>query len=150
MRDLEEIKDNEVHKNLLKTFKNKRILFLENDYTMNHSVGYFWRWCKENKVEYNCLFNVSKLPADYIMEQVEWFDVIAFETQWVYEVSETLHKLISAMKDKKIVLECHTGDPTWFRKPKVVHDVYILKSWTGDMDDWKFHKLRLNKAYWED
>lgn len=146
---VEEFKDNEINKQLLKTFKGKRVLFIENDFTMHNSVGNFWRWCIENKIEYNCLFNVSKLPLEYTTEQLKWFDVIAFQTQWVYEVSHKLHEIVSNMKDKKIVVECYIGDPTWYVKPKVVHDVYILKSHGDDMDDWKFRKLRLKKAIWE-
>ena len=150
MWSVKEFKNNEVNKKLLKEFSGRRILFLENDFTMHNSIGNFWLWCKENKIEYNCLYNVRKLPIEYTLEQVDWFNVIAFQSQWVYEESFKLKEAIAGMKDKKTVVECYISEPTWYYKPKnVVHDVFVLDSHDDDMDEWKLNKLRLNKAIWD-
>lgn len=150
MYAVKEFKLNDTHKKMLKVFSGRRVLFLENDYTMHDSVGNFWLWCRENKIEHNCLYNVGKLPVDYILEQLDWFDVIAFQTQWVSEKSHLLKEAISKLKDKKIVVECYISQPTWFYKPKVVHDVYVLDSHDEDMNEWGLKKLRINKPIWED
>lgn len=150
MHRVEEFKNNNVNKQMLKTFANKRVLFLENDFTMHNSIGNFWLWCREHKIEHNCLYNIAKLPLEYTLEQIEWFDVIAFQTQWVYEISKQLETALTKSKDKKIIVECYISEPSWYRKPNVVHDVFVLDSHYYDMDTWKFNKLRLKKAYWED
>lgn len=150
MWQISEFKDNGINKSLLKQFKGQRLLFLENDFTLNHAVGNFFKWCIENKIEYNVLFNLKHLPIDYIIEQVGWFDVIVFETQWVDDNAKELQSKISSLKDKKTVLECYIHEPTWFYKPKgIKHDVFVLSSNDEDMDEWKLNKLRLNKAIWE-
>ena len=150
MWSVSEFKKNEVNAKMLKQFSGKRILFLENDFTMHNSIGNFWLWCRENKIEYNCLYNVRKLPIEYTLEQIEWFDTIAFQSQWVYEETFKLKEAISKMKDKRTVVECYISDPTWFYKPKgIVHDVFVLDSHDEDMDEWKLDKLRLNKAIWD-
>ena len=147
---LETIKENEINRRLLKEFSRKRVLFLEDDYTLHSSVGNFWRWCVHNKVEHNTLFRIGELPSEYVMEQVLWFDVICFQTTWTYDVSRKLKGLISQMRERKTVLECYIHEPTWFYKPKgVVHDVFVLACNEEDMDDWELDKLRISKAIWE-
>jgi hypothetical protein len=149
MWKLQEIKDNAVHKSLLKVFKGQRILFLENGDYMDDCVGNFHIWVRENKIEHNTLFDIRKLDMEYIKNQINNFDVIAFQTTWTYEVSHKLSEYIQKLKDKKIVVECYIKEPTWFYKPKgVVHDVYVLHS-DEDMDTWEFNKLRINKPIWE-
>ena len=151
MWKLQDIKQNEVHKSLIKTFNGRRILFLENDNTLSNAVGNFEIWLRENKMEFNSLFDIRALPLEYIKEQISWFDVIAFETTWTYEISGTIREFLTKSKDKKTILECYICDPTWWRKPKgVIHDMYVLKSSDEDMDMWNFDKLRINKATWED
>ena len=72
--------NNTTQKELLSICQKQRVLFLENDFTLNHAVGNFFKWCIDNKIEYNALFNLQKLSTDYVLEQVQWFDVIAFQT----------------------------------------------------------------------
>jgi len=152
MWKLQEIKNNKVHKDMLKLFAGKRILFLENSNSLHVGVGNFEIWLRENKMEFNALFDVGSLSMDYIKGQIEYFDVIAFQTTWTYEVSRNISEFLKKSKDKKIIVEsCIGKDPTWFYKPKgVVHDMYMLQPFSEDMDDWEFKKLRLNKATWED
>lgn len=151
MRELTEIKNNKVHKSLLKLFDGQRILFLENDNGLYNSVGNFETWLVENKIRYNALFDVSNLSMDYIKGQIEWANIIVFETTWTYEVARNIENFLTAYKDKKIIMECYIHEPSWWRKPKgVIHDMYVLQSSGNDMDDWNLDKLRVNKATWDD
>jgi hypothetical protein len=151
MRELKEIKNNVVNKSMLKVLRNKNILFLENDNSLHDAVGNFETWLVENKVRNNVLYDVQHLSLDYIKGQIDYADVIAFQTTWTYEVSQTLREYLTKLKNKKIIIECYISEPTWWRKPKgVIHDIYVLHSAMEDMDDWDFKKLRLNKAIWED
>lgn len=149
--NLEEIKENKVHKSMLKVLDGKRVLFLENDYGLFDTAGNFEKWLRENKVQYNALFNLSELDnLKYIKDMINYFDVIAFETTWTYEISQQIKAHVAQMKTKKIIVECYTSKPTWSFQPKgVIHDVYVLDSFSSDMDDWKFKKLRLTKGIWE-
>ncbi len=149
MYEITDFKNNEINKKMLKTFERKSLLFLENDNSLSSSVGNFHRWCVHNKIETNSLFKVGELPMEYIKKQIDYFDVIVFQTQWVYEISKQLEQHLSTMKDKKIVIECYIHEPSWWHKPKVVHDVFVLNCPFDDMDDWEFHKLRINKGIWE-
>jgi len=140
--DLEKIIDNELHRKLLKITKGKRVLFLENDFTMHNAVGNFYDWCKLTNTEHNCLFNIGKLPLQYILEQIDWFDIISFQTTWTYKISHVLEEEIKKLKSKKIVIECYTNEPSYYRKPKgIKHDLYTLNSYGDDMDNWELKKL---------
>lgn len=138
-----------INKQLLDLCKDNQILFLENDYGLHNSVGEFYKWTVENKIRTHALFNISALPFEYIEGMIDWYDLIVFETQWVYEISERLKKHISELKSKKTILECYTGQPTWSQKPDVIHDVYILNSGNDDMKYWKLHQLKKDKHYWK-
>lgn len=142
--------NNTTQKELLSICQKQRVLFLENDFTLNHAVGNFFKWCIDNKIEYNALFNLQKLSTDYVLEQVQWFDVIAFQTQWVDDNARELKTKIASMKESKKIIECYIHEPTWFYKPNgVVHDVFVLDCYKKAIEDWKLKKLRLNKAIWE-
>ena len=146
-----EIKNNKVHKEMLKTFSGKDILFLENDNQLHGPVGNFEFWLIENKIKYNALYSVNDLSLEYIKGQIDYADVIAFETTWTYEVSRNIETFLTASKSKKIIVECYTNEPSWWVKPKgVVHDMYALNSYGDDMDEFEFKKLRLKKATYED
>lgn len=150
MERVKEIKNNVVHKSMLKLFSGKDILFLENDNRLHGPVGNLEIWLIENKIKYNSLFNVSDLSMEYIKGQIAYADIIAFETTWTYEVSKNIEKFLTLSKDKKIIVECYICDPSWYYKPKgVVHDMYVLDSYGDEMDNWELKKLRINKATWE-
>lgn len=150
-----EFKNNKVHAQLLKLFKGRDVLFLENSISLHDAVGNAERWMIENKIKYNSIFSIGDLGkleggVDYIMERIRESDIIVFETTWTYEISHILHEKIAAMKDKKTVVQVYIHEPTWWYKPKgVKHDVYVFSSCDEDMDTWELHKLRLNKPIWE-
>ena len=139
-----EIINNKVNKNMLKLFKGKRILFLENDYSLPEDSGEnLARWLIEQKIEHNALYNLEALPFDYIMDQIQWFDVIVFETTWTYDIAKKLFDAITKMSRKKIFVEVYIDKPSWYRKPKgIVHDLYIIQTYGISMNDWKFEKLK--------
>lgn len=153
---VKEIKDNIVNKELLKVLFNKNVLFLENDNSLTDAVGNFEIWLRHNKIQYNGLFSINDLAKleggfEYIKQQIDWYDVIAFQTTWTYEVSRVIEKYLRALKNKKIIIECYIYEPSWFYKPKGIrHDMYALASNDEKMDEWEFKKLRLKKAVWED
>jgi hypothetical protein len=150
-----EFKNNKVHKQLLKLFAGRDVLFLENSIGLHDAVGNLERWLIENKVKYNAIFSIGDLGkleggVDYIMERISESDIIVFETTWTYDISKILEKKIAAMKNKKIIVEVYISEPSWWYKPKgVKHDVYVFSSEDEDMDNWDFDKLRLNKPIWE-
>jgi hypothetical protein len=151
MWKVKDIKNNDVHKAMLKLFEGRNVLFLENDNGLHNAVGNLEIWLMENKIKYNALYSVGDLSLEYIKGQIDYADIIAFETTWTYEISRKIEEYLTKSKDKKIIVECYISEPSWWRKPKgVVHDMYALASNEEDMDDWEFKKLRLNKALWED
>lgn len=152
MYKLKEIKDNAVNKKLKKLLVGKRVLFLENDFGHYHADGNFEIWLMENKIQYNSIFGISSVNMEYIIEVINHFDVIAFETTWTYEISQKIKEYLMKSRSKKIIIECFIGsEPSWYYKPKgIVHDLYTIGSGDEDMDNWDFYKLRVNKPYWED
>lgn len=151
MWKLKEIKNNDIHKSMLKVFEGKRVLFLENSCTLHDDIGNLEIWLREQKMEFNALYDVGKLPLDYIAKQISYYDIIAFQTTWTYEVSRNIEEFLTKYKTKKTIVECYISEPSYFKKPKgVVHDMYVLSPGDDDMDEWEFKKLRINKATWED
>ena len=61
MWKLEEIKNNNIHKSMLKVFEGKRVLFLENSNTLHDDIGNLEIWLREKKIEFNALYDVGKL-----------------------------------------------------------------------------------------
>jgi hypothetical protein len=141
--------------NIITTLKNKNVLFLENDNGLYHGLDQIEELLIKHKIEYKCLFEVSEIPFDKIVKEIQKCDVIVFQTQWVYKIAGQICEYMFSSKEKKIVIECYISDPTWFYKPKAVHDVYIckppLRQWKDDEvneDDWRFYKLS-QKPYWD-
>jgi hypothetical protein len=135
-----------VKQNLLQLLIGKKVLFLENDDGLYHGLDKLEKFLIKNKIEYSCLFDLSTFEFDYIVKKIFEHDVIVFQTQWVYKISHQLKEFAYGMQVKKIFIECYLGDPTWYHKPNVIHDVYILRSY--ESTDWKFYKLSA-KPYWE-
>lgn len=135
--------------NIVLVLNGKKVLFLENDNGLYHGLDNLEDILKQNSIEYTCLYEVSTLPMEQITKAIAEHDAIVFQTQWVYEVSKKLLQYMTALKEKKIVIECYVGtDPTWFYKPDVVHDVYVLSA--SDLDwTWRFVKLHKTKPYWD-
>jgi hypothetical protein len=136
--------------NVINTLKGKKVLFLEGDNGLYHGLDRIEKILIEEGIEYKALFEVRSLPMTDIVAHINEYDAIIFQTQWVYEVSQEIKRFAFGMKDKKIFIECYISEPTWYYKPKVVHDVYIFKGplkWQSD-EDIRFYKLS-QKAYWD-
>ena len=141
--------------NLADLLKGKKVLFLENDNGLYHGLDQLEEFIIANKIKYKVLFEVDEIPMENIIKEIKKCDVLIFQTQWVYKVSQEISKYMFASKDKKIVIECYLSDPTWYYKPKAVHDVYICRppirySKTDPVmeGEWKFYKLS-QKPYWD-
>jgi len=137
--------------NIFKTLNGKRVIFLENSNGLYHGLDVFENILKERGIKYKILLNLSQLPIDRVLKDINNTDVIVFQTQWVYPISNKLFEYISSLKKKKIIVEVPVGNhPTWDYKPKgIIHDVYWYR-YLDEGDDRKkegFYKLS-RKPYW--
>lgn len=147
-------------KNIKELFlSGKKILFIENDYGLYNGLDHIEAFLIENKVQYNALYNCRELSFEYVTDMVKWYEVIIFQTQWVYDSSLKLSQHFMESKDKKIFVEVPVGrEGTWYYKPDVVHDIYQLSVDKygvsdipkGDPSIWDVYKLRKDKAIWHD
>jgi hypothetical protein len=136
--------------NIVSLLTHKKVLFLEGDNGLYHGLEKVEQILIDAGIEYKALFNVRERPIDDIVAHIMQYDAIIFQTQWVYQVSQEIKKFAFGMKSKRIFIECYLSDPTWYFKPKVAHDVYILKAplqWQTE-EDMKFYKLS-QKPYWD-
>lgn len=135
--------------NIIENLKGKRVLFLEGDNGLYHGLEQIEQVLKEAAIEYKALYNVRQLPIREIIESINEYDAIIFQTQWVYEISEEIKKFAFGMTTKKIFIECYISEPSWYYKPDVIHDVYIFKGTLRYLDDeMKFYKLS-EEPYWD-
>lgn len=131
--------------------KRPKILMLERDSDTYNSVGAFRKILIDEKIEHNCLFRVHKLPVDYIVEQLEWFDIIVFETTWVSEVSQRLKKLLFNHKFEfhKTIIECCGYMPSWHAVPLGLpndHKFYaFIGHQTDHESDMEYYQLKSNE-----
>lgn len=138
-----------VHDNIVDVLKDKSVLFLENDNGLYNGLDTLENILIENKIKYNCLFDLTSLSKEYIINQIHLYDAIVFQTTWTYDISKELYKFLESLKDEKIIIEHYINEPSWYYKPKVVHDVYICKIDDNfDEDWWSFYKLS-DKPYWD-
>ncbi len=144
---------NKVEKTLIKVLKDKKILFLENDSVLDDSVGNLSKWILKTKIPNSGLlafYELEKSSYEYILRAIDEHDIIIFETTWATDISKKLKQyILSKKEDKKIIIECYVNEPSFVRKPQMIHDLYVLDSYDLDVDSWKLNKLRVNKAYWE-
>jgi len=140
--------------NFLETVQGKKVLFLENDLSLNYGLQYVHRILQLNSIENKIIYQVNEVDKvgelQSVINAIEEYDVIIFMSQWVYDTSLKLRKYAFDMKNKKIFIECYISEPTWYYKPNVVHDVYVLKPQQYDFEDesfWRFYKLS-DKAFW--
>ena len=125
----------------LKTRK-KKVLFLENDNVLRDSCENFREFCTLNNITTDALFRIEKLPLDYILERVQYSDVLVFCTTWMTKMSHQLEEKISEMKHRGLtVIECYVNEPSWYRKPDVEHEVITLCSYADDPADWDIDHL---------
>lgn len=143
--------------NLLSVIKGKKVLFLENDSELYDDLGNVETFLINNNVPYTAMCSLKDKPFSDILEAINKTDILIFQTQWVYDISKRLKEYVYSLKSKKIIIEVYIYDPTWFYKPKVVHDVYILKTnnilfdgryETDPTPNWEFYKLRPKKPFW--
>ena len=143
---------------MLDVFKGGRTLFLENDYDLYHTDKGLGDFLLDNKCDFNVLARVDMVSIEYVIEMVEWHEVLAFQTQWVYENSFIIREAL--MKHKfsrpKKVVECCLGEPTWYNPPKNLgndHEFYTFSNGASDYDesteDWEFYMLRKDKMPWD-
>src|SRR5574343_117976 len=131
--------------NNVDTFKNKKVLFLENDTELHDIVESFKNVLHENNIEYTVLLNISEIEYDDIKQHIISHDSIVFMTQWVFDISKKLFTFVSSLEDKKTIVECYIYEPTWFYKSQhgTKHDVYI---YTCDCDCFS-KKIESHKFY---
>jgi hypothetical protein len=145
---------NTVAENIAKTFKGKKLLFLENDNVLENGLETLLRLLDEKGIQYPFMFEIEDVPLPNILQAIKDHDGIIFMTQWVYETSRKLRDYMFTSKEKKDIIEVYIAEPTWYYKPKVVHDVYIFHGIESIFDDGPdkgltFYKLRPKKAYWD-
>lgn len=147
---------NTPEQNIIKTLKGKKVLFLENDNSLEHGLDEFERILKKANIEYKVLFDLSEKPLDEVKRAIDECDALVFQTRWVYEITKQLFTYVKGLTEKKIVVECYIKDPTWYYSSQhgTHHDVYIYTCFThrGKAIDRehseKFYKLS-KKAYWD-
>jgi hypothetical protein len=144
---------NTPEQNIVNSFKDKNLLFIENDNSFSSSVQEFHNIIKRAGIKHTVMFNLSEQPLEEIKKQIQKHDGIVFMTQWVYPISKTISEYMRSLKKKKIVVQCYLGDPTWYYQPDdVPHEIYIYKcmvQWgEPDKETESFYKLS-NKPYWD-
>lgn len=139
--------------NIVKTLIGKKVLFLENGTGLEECSEEFQKLLNANSIENKVLEDIAEMDFKIVLDEITKADAIAFETQWVYEISKKLHDYLLKSKDKKAVIECYVNEPTWSRKPKSVHDVFIftcdpVSIELGGGTPYEFYKLS-NKGFWD-
>jgi hypothetical protein len=149
-----QVKINTPTQNVINTLTGKSVLFLENDSSLENGLNEFERILKSSNINYKALFDLSELPIKTITDAIDSYDVIVFQTQWVYDISKKLFEYVKSLPEKKVIVEVYIYEPTWHYKKqhKSKHDVYIYSCEVmfGEAmkDTEEFYKLT-NKPYWE-
>lgn len=141
--------------NIVNVLKGKRVLFLENDTCFSDDGGQkeFVAILDRHGIEHTDFFElIDNYTLEEIVAAIKEHDALCFMTQWLYNIAGKIFDFMYQLQDKKIVIEIHSGDPTWYYKPDVVHDVYIYKCsmhWgEAKKDRERFYKLS-DKPYWD-
>lgn len=141
---MELLYDNDHMTTLLKgIIGDRRLLILENDSTLSDSIEHFYLWCVENKIQVNILYRVSELPIEYIKEEINWADMIAYMSTYTYEIVDNLIALVKSFKDPKRIIECYIDKPGFRCLPKDAkqHQMWALHSFHPVLSEWKLDKL---------
>lgn len=141
--------------NILKSFKGKRILFLENSSCFDEYGGQeeFVAILDKLNIEHTDMFSISE---DYTIEQIKEaileHDAICFMTQWVYEIAGTIRDYMFQLQSPKDVIEIYINEPSFYYAPETCHTVYIYTCDTyfgeAEKETEKFYKLS-DKPYWD-
>ena len=146
-------KKSTVHKEMVKMMKKSgRIIFLENAPCLDECVDYMRSWLIEMKIKHDCLYNIEKLPFDYLADMLDMADTIIFQTTGSMQIVGQIEEYLLKSKDKKKIINCYINEPIMFFQPDgVIHDIWVINSHSEDMTEWdSCKKLRKGKGYWED
>lgn len=129
---------------LKKLFKDKRVLILENDFTLSHQIKVFYKFLNECGIETNCIYDLKEVPLSYIKEQIAWFDVIVFQSQFVYENSYQIRDYCISMTNPKCFVECYAGDPNIEYNPSKIHTLYNFTCYINwyEIERIEFEKIK--------
>ena len=81
----------------------KKVLFLENDNSLQDGVDCFHKIIEKHKILNTVLFDLSDVPLEEIAKQINAHDAIVFQTTWLTENSKKIYEYISQLPQKLIV-----------------------------------------------
>lgn len=128
-------------------FKDKKFLFIENDWGLYRELKILEDVLIDNKIRYHTMFNLSKIPIEAILEVISMADVIVWQSTYTTEISQSLLKLIDNYPEK-IFIECPINEPLLYYKNDVVPDFYVLDIYENDDSYWRLNKLS-DKPIWQ-
>ena len=64
-------------------FKDKKFLFLENDWDLYRELAVIEDFLIDSKMKYHTIFNVSQVPVKAILEIIDFADVIIWQSTYV-------------------------------------------------------------------
>jgi hypothetical protein len=128
-------------------FKNKKFLFIENDWDLHRELKLLEDILIDNKIKYHTMFNLSEIPIKAILEVISMADIIVWQSTYVTEISRSLLKLIDNYPNK-IFIECPINEPLFYYKHDIVPDFYTLDIYEDNDHYWKLNKLS-DKPIWE-
>lgn len=131
-----------------KNFKNKKFLFLENDYDLYRELAVIENFLIDKKIKYHTICNFAEMSTKGILEMIDFSDVIIWQSTYVDERTQQLLGLINNYPDK-IFIEVSMNEPFRYYKGDLIPDVYILNGMEDEFydDSWTFHKLS-DKPLW--
>ncbi len=134
---------------LIKLFKGKKIVFLENDNVLPDLAENLASFFKLNNIEYQCILEASKKGIFDLLFELDSYDIIVYHTTWITEFSHTLkqHYLQNTTKDlKKTFVELIVDEPIYYTKPKTIHYLYFINTYDEDMNNWEFSDLNIKEV----
>ncbi len=138
--------------NIIKTFKGKKLLCIENDNGLDNGVDTFQQILEKNGIEHRVIYDASNVPIEEIIAAIDWCDGIFFMTQWVYEISKKILEYVRNYQRPLDIIEICISEPTWYYKHQAgadQHNIYWYRKPLDYSEDWeRFFKLS-NKPYWE-
>jgi hypothetical protein len=90
--------------------KQNRVLFLENDNILDHFGEKFEKFLIEEKQQYNVLFDIRDLSLEYIINQIENFDIIVFQSTFTTKETDDLYNKLRTSKfimPKTVIQLCY-------------------------------------------
>lgn len=134
--------------NVVNVLSGKKVLFIENDSSLENGLEYLEMVIKDNDIEYKKIFKASLKPLATIIDNINEYDAIVFMTQWLTETSKILTEYVRSLQTKKTVIQVYINEPTWYYASQhgSIHDVYIYQNMDGKYEN--FYKLT-DKAYWD-